>query len=293
RSSTSQSCSCPVNSLARRTSTRAMIVRLRSGGSVADGYESIADTSSGSSVPPMPARSVARRSRSGPWGSGGIDQVNTSGNQKLSGGSSCSGRPTTRSSKDSSVRGSTSSDRCRSSGPPHASSGCRSTSHAWRSEYVSTKCRSSCTWKPWSTAWSFRSATYPAMSMAATAPACHARGGVPHPRKEPGRPAATVMRLMRDELLLGALHDTADAERAALDALTDWGEAGTRAGQYRSDLAADAAALEVLDKAGFGVMSEETGLHNGDRDVIVVIDPVDGSTNASRALPWYATALCA
>ena len=32
-----------------------------------------------------------------------------------------------------------------------------------------------------------------------------------------------------------------------LDGLDDWGEAGTRAGQYRSDLAADEAALAVLD----------------------------------------------
>jgi fructose-1,6-bisphosphatase/inositol monophosphatase family enzyme len=40
-------------------------------------------------------------------------------------------------------------------------------------------------------------------------------------------------------------------------------------------------------------MSEESGVHEGGRDVIVVLDPVDGSTNASRHLPWYATSLCA
>ena len=45
--------------------------------------------------------------------------------------------------------------------------------------------------------------------------------------------------------------------------------------------------------AGLGAMSEESGLHDGDRDVVVVLDPVDGSTNASRGLPWYATSLCA
>jgi fructose-1,6-bisphosphatase/inositol monophosphatase family enzyme len=98
---------------------------------------------------------------------------------------------------------------------------------------------------------------------------------------------------MRDDLLLEVLHDTASAVRVALDGLADWGDAGTRAGQYLSDLAADEAALAVLERAGLGVMSEESGLHGGDRDVIVVIDPVDGSTNASRALPWYATSLCA
>ena len=98
---------------------------------------------------------------------------------------------------------------------------------------------------------------------------------------------------MRDEALLEVLHEVATAIRTALDGLADWGEAGTRAGQYRSDLAADDAALAVLDRAEVGVLSEESGLTRADRDVIVVIDPVDGSTNASRDLPWYATSLCA
>ena len=30
-----------------------------------------------------------------------------------------------------------------------------------------------------------------------------------------------------------------------------------------------------------------------DRDLVVVIDPVDGSTNASKGIPWFATSLCA
>ena len=98
---------------------------------------------------------------------------------------------------------------------------------------------------------------------------------------------------MDDAALLGVLHDAASAVRSALDALGDWGAAGTRAGQYHSDLAADAAALAVLQAAGLGVMSEESGLHGGDRPVVVVLDPVDGSTNASRGIPWFATSLCA
>lgn len=96
-----------------------------------------------------------------------------------------------------------------------------------------------------------------------------------------------------DESLLAALHDAATAVRAALDGLADWGRAGTRPGQYRSDLAADEVATSVLERAGLGVMSEESGVHHGDRSIVVVLDPVDGSTNASRALPWYATSLCA
>ncbi len=98
---------------------------------------------------------------------------------------------------------------------------------------------------------------------------------------------------MRDDLLLEVLHDTATAVRTALDGLVDWGVAGTRPGQYHSDLAADEAALAVLDRAELGALSEESGLHHGDRGIVVVLDPVDGSTNASRGLPWYATSLCA
>src|SRR3989440_8041575 len=98
---------------------------------------------------------------------------------------------------------------------------------------------------------------------------------------------------MTDGDLLDALRDAAAAVRAALDVLEDWGLAGTRPGQYRSDLAADEAAIAVLDKAGLGILSEETGLHHPERDVIVALDPVDGSTNASRRLPWYASSLCA
>jgi fructose-1,6-bisphosphatase/inositol monophosphatase family enzyme len=98
---------------------------------------------------------------------------------------------------------------------------------------------------------------------------------------------------MDDDGLLEVLHAAATAVTVALGDLDDWGLAGTRAGQYRSDLAADAAALAVLDGAGLGVMSEESGPHRLDRPVGVVIDPVDGSTNASRGIPWYATSLCA
>nr|MBA3303958.1 hypothetical protein [Acidimicrobiia bacterium] len=62
-------------------------------------------------------------------------------------------------------------------------------------------------------------------------------------------------------------------------------------GQYGIDLVADAAALPVLLDAGLGVLSEESGLHHPERDVVVALDPVDGSTNASRGIPWYATSL--
>jgi fructose-1,6-bisphosphatase/inositol monophosphatase family enzyme len=98
---------------------------------------------------------------------------------------------------------------------------------------------------------------------------------------------------MDDQSLLEVLHSTASAVAVALDGLGDWGLAGTRDWQYRSDLVADEAALSVLDRAGLGVLSEESGGHGLDRPVVVVVDPVDGSTNAARGVPWFATSLCA
>jgi myo-inositol-1(or 4)-monophosphatase len=98
---------------------------------------------------------------------------------------------------------------------------------------------------------------------------------------------------VNDDALLEVLHAAADAVRRALDGVDDWGLAGTGATQYHTDLAADAAALAVLQPAGLGVLSEESGLHDADRPVIVVLDPVDGSTNAGHGLPWFATSLCA
>jgi myo-inositol-1(or 4)-monophosphatase len=98
---------------------------------------------------------------------------------------------------------------------------------------------------------------------------------------------------MRDEVLLEVLRDATEAIGEALAGLEDWGLAGTRPGQYRSDLIADRAGLAVLDRAGLGVLSEESGLHHPERDIVVAFDPVDGSTNASRRLPWWATSVCA
>lgn len=93
--------------------------------------------------------------------------------------------------------------------------------------------------------------------------------------------------------VLAVLRRAAANVASDLEDLDDWGLAGTRDGQYRSDLVADRAALAVLDGAGFGVLSEESGLHHAERSILVVVDPVDGSTNASRRIPWWATSLCA
>lgn len=86
---------------------------------------------------------------------------------------------------------------------------------------------------------------------------------------------------------------TADAVVSALADCGEWGPSGLKIGQYASDLVADRAAHEVLDAAGVGVLSEESGLVRAGSDVVVVIDPLDGSTNASRRVSWWATSLCA
>ena len=99
---------------------------------------------------------------------------------------------------------------------------------------------------------------------------------------------------MTDDSILRLLNDAADAVAAALATHDDWGlVGGVRDDEYKHDVVADAAALSVLEKAPVGILSEESGLKHGDRDVVVVVDPVDGSTNASLGLPWYATSLCA
>lgn len=91
---------------------------------------------------------------------------------------------------------------------------------------------------------------------------------------------------------LGLLHEVGDAVAAAMRSVTDWGPSGDREGQYVLDVTADEAALAVLQRAGVGVLSEESGFDPGDTGEIVVIDPVDGSTNASRGIGWFATSLC-
>lgn len=103
---------------------------------------------------------------------------------------------------------------------------------------------------------------------------------------------------MHPDKLSSLLRSTADAVAEALaadqrDRPAEQRTKGDRPGQYRLDLVADEAALRVLRAAGVGILSEESGLEDPGTGLVVVVDPVDGSTNASRGLPWYATSLCA
>ncbi len=93
-----------------------------------------------------------------------------------------------------------------------------------------------------------------------------------------------------DEVLV-VLHEAADAVVAAFVDHHDWGKSGLRHDQYVPDLVADEAVLGVLGAADIRVLSEESGLGPG-TGLVAVVDPVDGSTNASLPLPWFATSLC-
>lgn len=91
---------------------------------------------------------------------------------------------------------------------------------------------------------------------------------------------------------LGLLRSTADAVEAALAGFDRWQDGGERSDQYAVDQVADAAALSVLVAAGVGVLSEESGLRHGSGSETVIVDPVDGSTNASRGISHYCISLC-
>lgn len=68
------------------------------------------------------------------------------------------------------------------------------------------------------------------------------------------------------------------------------GLSGDRATQYHLDVAADEVARRVLGAAGFRVVSEESGT-TGSGALTVVVDPIDGSTNCDRGVPFYSTSI--
>ena len=68
------------------------------------------------------------------------------------------------------------------------------------------------------------------------------------------------------------------------------GYSGLRDTQYHLDVVADEVALRVLGGAGLRVVSEESGV-SGHGDLTVVVDPIDGSTNCDRGIPFYSTSL--
>lgn len=96
---------------------------------------------------------------------------------------------------------------------------------------------------------------------------------------------------------MGFLHDVADAAADTLDEIADWSLSGERDGQYSADVVVDDVIVDMLQASGFEVLSEESGIGDidwpiDDHRLLAVVDPIDGSTNASKGLPWFATSIC-
>jgi myo-inositol-1(or 4)-monophosphatase len=65
-------------------------------------------------------------------------------------------------------------------------------------------------------------------------------------------------------------------------------------GQYALDLVADDVALGILRGIPATIVSEESGISgNGSTKLVIVLDPIDGSTNCAHDLAYWATSLCA
>jgi fructose-1,6-bisphosphatase/inositol monophosphatase family enzyme len=98
------------------------------------------------------------------------------------------------------------------------------------------------------------------------------------------------------DVLLELFHDAFAAQQRAIGGLTaaQRRERTSVPGQYALDVVVDGAVLEVLERADVAVVSEESGLGGApEADVTVVVDPVDGSTNCARGIPYWAISLCA
>ena len=108
--------------------------------------------------------------------------------------------------------------------------------------------------------------------------------------------AGSSVPLVTPDDLLAVFNEAADAARTSLLPLTGAArrERTERPGQYALDLVADAAILPILHEAGVAVVSEESGRSGpDDATITVVLDPVDGSTNCSRDIPYWSISLCA
>lgn len=103
-----------------------------------------------------------------------------------------------------------------------------------------------------------------------------------------------------DEAILYALRQVANVAQLTISAARDWSMTGVQQGQYAADVMVNDAVTASLREFGWGILSEESGSSGyratqvselGD-DLVVIVDPIDGSTNASRGMPWHAVSLC-
>lgn len=87
------------------------------------------------------------------------------------------------------------------------------------------------------------------------------------------------------------LRDVAQQAIVDFGTVPDLRAMGERDDQYALDLVVDGPLVATLLDAGLGVLSEEAGVLEEQRELLAVVDPIDGSTNASRGLPWFNTSI--
>lgn len=111
---------------------------------------------------------------------------------------------------------------------------------------------------------------------------------------------ASITRSSSDEAILYALRNVAHVAQLTISAARDWSLTGQQQGQYAADVMVNDAVVAALREFGWGVLSEESGATGFDAattadlgdQLVVIVDPVDGSTNASRGIAWHAVSLC-
>ncbi len=92
--------------------------------------------------------------------------------------------------------------------------------------------------------------------------------------------------------------EVAEVVREEVSKIAGKKEAGIEVGMGKDgtptkkvDRIAENAALSVLSNYDLKVVSEESGVV-GEGDVVVALDPVDGTFNAERGIPFYSVSLC-
>ena len=122
----------------------------------------------------------------------------------------------------------------------------------------------------------------------------HCLGEYPDRSDVVDRRGATRLSAVHVDDILRLLEETVEVVQATLVSRQPE-ELHQLSGSYRLDARADSVAVAGLVEAGLSVLSEESGFtssHNQSNTHIAVIDPVDGSTNAARGVPFYACSIC-
>ena len=97
-----------------------------------------------------------------------------------------------------------------------------------------------------------------------------------------------------------ALRNVANIAQLTISAARDWSMNDAARGQYAADVMVNDAVVAALREFGWGILSEESGASGFDatefadlgHQLVVIVDPIDGSTNASRGIAWHAVSLC-